>query len=152
MVVGVCFFKKMMTSIVYKMKDKIINEDATTIQGKDTWGGMSIQIICNAIIKYNTAVVSFPCHSAPFTICVFLNAIRRKVKEVISFTTMMESGSHIQGKSIKSAIRIIPCVNLSATGSSAFPRSVTILNFLAINPSTTSVRPDKNTNASAQIG
>ena len=47
------------------------------------------------------------------------------------------------------AINVDICVVLSANGSINFPKLVIKLNFLAINPSSTSVAPDivKNTNA-----
>ena len=52
-----------------------------------------------------------------------------------------------------SAIRVAICVILSASGSINFPNFVMQLNFLAINPSSTSVIPDivKNINAAIKF-
>ena len=80
---------------VYKVKDKSISPDAIRIQMVETVWGMAYQMICNAIMRYNTTVVSLPCHSALFTSSVFLNMIKRRINMVASLIIIITSGIHI---------------------------------------------------------
>ena len=80
---------------VYKVKDKSISPDAIKMQMVEMVWGMAGQIICNAMMRYNTAVVSLPCHSALFTSSVFLNMINRRINTVDSLIIIITSGIHI---------------------------------------------------------
>lgn len=48
-------------------------------------------------------------------------------------------------------VRVAICVSLSANGSISFPKLDIKLNFLAINPSAISVKPDNVKNMKARI-
>ena len=132
--------------IVYNANDSNIIPDVTKMQTRETIAGIADpkigQTICKHMIKYNATVANFPCHSAPVSSSALLNNTKRRINEIVSLTIKIPNGNHITGNCVKRQINTMPCVTLSATGSINFPKSVIMLNFLAINPSTISVNPE----------
>lgn len=86
--------------------------------------------------------MSLPYHFALWIVSVIFSVRypHRSIRH--SFTANNAKSAHIHGYRAVRQITSVACVSLSATGSSTFPTSETMLNFLAIFPSIISVNPE----------
>ena len=114
----------------------------TPASAVDNAEGIFIHTRCAHIAAYNRNVVSLPCQLAGRTAPVRFITSAAVTPQHSSFTMSSTSRYTIIGNRLTRHSSIAPCVSLSAMGSSARPRRLSMLKRRAIYPSRMSVSPD----------